>query len=250
MKGAALALAALILLPGCATLSEDGDREIQVEAEGWTPADRADVVSTERRALADAQRRAVEKAIGVTVRASTKVDDAIDVRQSIVANLGGTIRRYRVLSAGLDGDVYKVRIQAVVLYHPQAPSPKALKATRFAVKLANEKVAAAIRGVLASYDYQVAEEESAADVVVTGVVETYGRADLRLGGFYSYRASLNLSVVDVRTGKVLDQTQEASAVDVDERTACDMALEEAGHDAALALVSRYDQSQATQAASR
>ena len=111
-------VAACLLLAataGCASLdgpSPSGRREISVDAEGWAPVQGGDTPSARRRALAEAQKKAVEKAVGVTVRANTRVDDAISVKQSIEANLGGTIRRYEVTSEGEEGGFFKVGIRA------------------------------------------------------------------------------------------------------------------------------------------
>lgn len=223
------ALATLTLLAGCASLRDGpgGGREVSVEAEGWAPLD-GDLLSAKHRALAEAQKKAVEKAVGLTVRARTRVEDAINVQESIEANLGGTIRRYEILSERTDGPFYKLRIRAVVLYRPKPADGAGLKTVRISVRLPNATVAQAIRTTLAAHEFTLAESDQHADVVITGVVETFGRADLRLGGFYSYRAQVSLNVLDARTGKVTEQSYEASALDVEEHSACDMALEQAG----------------------
>lgn len=220
----------LLLLLSAAACSglrrADGAREVVVEAEGWAPAAGTSLLSSKRRALADAQKKAVEKAVGVTVSARTKVDDAISVRQSIEANLGGTIRRYEVLSERAEGAFYKVLIRAAVLHRPRDPGRR-LKAVSFSVRLPQEKAASALRATLLSYDYPLGESDAEAAVLVSGVVETAGRSDLRLGGFHSSRARLTLSVADRRDGSTAEKTCEGAALDLDERAAQDAALEEA-----------------------
>lgn len=238
---AAAAFAAAALLAGCADLPEGagGEREVVVVAEGWAPVAGDSLISVRHRALAEAQKKAVETAVGVTVRASTKVDDAVNVRQSIVANVGGTIRSYEVLSERQEGGFYKARIRAVVLYRP-SQAPKGLKPDVVQVRVADEKVADAIRATVSGYDYPLTETESDADVVVTGVVESYGRSDLRLGGFYSWKVTVSLSAVDRRTGRVIERQGEASALDIDEQAARDAAREQAGQAAGLALVNALE----------
>lgn len=241
MKRASLAV--LLTLAGCAGLPR-AEREITVEAEGWASADRGDLVSAERRALADAQKKAIEKAIGVTVRARTKVDDAISVRQSIEANLGGTIRRYELLSAGVEDGLYKVAIRAVVLYRPKPLTTAARRGTRVSLNIANRGVEAAMRAVLVSDALWVVEPEKEAELRVTGAVETSGRADPRLGGFFSCTARVKLSIVDVKGGVVVDRELEASAVDTDEYSAWERALNQVGTAAGSALLEHYEASPA------
>lgn len=231
----------LLLLPGAACTGarrEDGSRELVVEAEGWAPTAGQNLLSIRHRALAEAQKKAVEKAVGVTVRARTKVEDAINIRESIEANMGGTIRRYSVLSERADGDFFKVRIRAVVLYRPQAPSRR-LKTTRFFVRLPQEKAASALRTTLIAYDFPLSEKEAEAEVLVLGVVETYGKSDLRLSGFHAQRVVVTLSVADTRSGRAEEKTCEGAAMDLDDRAAQDAALEEAGRSCGLALAAMF-----------
>lgn len=241
---AASACGFLFLAAGCAGWPElgaegEGRRVVSVQAEGWAPLSPGDGPLTARhRALAEAQKKAVEKAVGVTLRASTRVDDAVNIRQSIEANMGGVIRRYEVLSEGAKDGFFKVRIRADVLYRPPSVA-SGVKVLRFSVRLSSPKIAAALRDALASSDFQLVEEEGRADVLVTGIVESYGLADPRLGGMYSYRAKVTLKVADVRSGKVSEGSYEASAIDLDDGMAQDIALEKAGRDAGLALVSFY-----------
>ncbi|MFI5349567.1 MAG: hypothetical protein ACHQ2Z_08495 [Elusimicrobiota bacterium] len=214
-----------------------GRREISVVAEGWAPLVDGDTPSARRRALAEAQKKAVEKAVGVTVRARTRVDDAVNVKQSIEANLGGTIRRYEVTSEGEEGGFFKVRIRAVVIYQEMKPDLPERSASRLSIHISSEKAAGAVRSALSSRDYELLDDDARADVAVTGVVETRGLADPRLGGFYSYTAKVSLTAANLRSGKVTRFESEASSVDLDEHAACDRALEKAGDDAGAALAS-------------
>lgn len=238
----AAASSLLLAAAGCAGLDspEERRRDIVVEAEGWAPVDGGNALTARHRALAEAQKKAVEKAVGVTLKAQTKVADAVTLRQMIEANLGGTIRRYEVLSEKEDEGFRKVRIRATVLYRPPDRSPARLRPTRFWVELPNDRAAGALRGALASSDFPLSEGETKADIVVKGVVETYSRSDPRLGGFHSFKARLTLNVVDLRSGQVIERSEEATAVDPDARAAEDMALERAGQSAGLALAAAFE----------
>jgi hypothetical protein len=215
-----------------------GWKQVTVEAEGWAPLVDADLLSAKRRALIDAQKKAVEKAVGVTVKADTRVDNAIALRQSISANMGGTIRRYDILSESSEDGFLKVRIRAAVLYrivaehHPMRP-------TRFFVRITGEKLASALRAELTLWDYPLVESSEEADVVVTGVMETFGVADSRLGGLYSCKAKVTLDVADVPNGEVSHQAYEASAIDLDDRSAYEQALQKAGRMAGLDIATRF-----------
>jgi hypothetical protein len=254
MSRAGRSLAAGLLLAltaGCADMgarAPGGRREISVDAEGWAPITGGDMLSARHRALAEAQKKAVEKAVGVTVRASTRVDDAVSIKQSIEANLGGTIRRYEVTSEGEEGGFFKVRIRAVVIYQPLEPVPPERLPSRLSIHIASEKAAGAVRSALASRDYDLSDDDDGADVAVTGVVETRGLADPRLGGFYSYTAKVSLTAANLRSGKVTRIDAEASAVDLNEHAACDRALEKAGNDSGAALASSLTDGDAPAAA--
>jgi hypothetical protein len=238
---ARLAAGLCLLAAGCAGVPvlPGGARLVKVEAEGWAPMSGENLLSAKHRALAEAQKKAVEKAVGVTVRASTRVEDALNIRQSIEANMGGTIRSYEVLSEKQDSGFYKVSIRAVVVYRPPK-NDHGLKSTRFVVRLPDEKAAGAIKTTLSLYDFPLSDSDRDADVLVTGVVETFGRADLRLGGFYQYRARLTLSVVDLRRGVSEERAFEGSALDIDAASASQLALEQAGKESALALAQEFE----------
>jgi hypothetical protein len=246
MSRAGRRLAGVLLLAfgaGCAGPEArvgDGRQEVSVEAEGWAPvAAGENELSLRHRALAEAQKKAVEKVVGVTLRARTRVEDAVSIRQSIVANMGGTIRRYEILSEAEEDGFFKVRIRADVLYVPVAAAAERRRTPRYGVRIAVEKVAGAVRSALASRDLDLAEGDVDADVKVTGVVETRGLADPRLGGFYSYNVRVALSAASTRTGKVTQLEAAASAVDLDDRVACDMALEKAGFEAGTLLAASF-----------
>jgi hypothetical protein len=232
----------LVLLSGAACAGPrraDGAREVTVEAEGWAPTAGQNALSIRHRALAEAQKKAVETAVGVTVRARTKVENAVSIRESIEANMGGTIRRYAILSERRDGDFFKVRIRAVVLHRPGGGARR-LKATRFSVKLPQERAASALRTTLSAHDFPLGQSEADSEVLISGVVETFGKSDLRLSGFHAHRAVVSLSVADTRTGIAEELTCSGAAMDLDDRAARDAALEEAGRSCGTELAAMYE----------
>jgi hypothetical protein len=191
--------------------------------------------------LVEAQRKAVEKAVGVTLRGSTVVEQAVNIQQTVRANVGGTIRRYEVLWERAEDSFYKVRIRAVVLYRPPGEDGRPARAVRVCVRVAGDKVASAIRAALLDADFQLSDDQASADVVVTGGVETSGRSDSRLGGFFSHQAKAFLDVLDLRTGKVDQRSFEASAIDLSDQAAYDAALEKAGQGSGIAIATLLEE---------
>ena len=65
-----LAAALALVVAGCAhgrlKLGRTDDGEV-VEAEGWSPYDAKDLMSTKQRSLAEAQKKAVERVVGVYI---------------------------------------------------------------------------------------------------------------------------------------------------------------------------------------
>ena len=109
---------ACVLLAGCfhgRLRSGTREKGELVEAEGWTPLDPNKPLETRRRALAEAQKNAVEKVTGVAVTATTKVDLAVTSEQKISADVGGYIHKYEILWEKKDDGFLKIRIRAFVL---------------------------------------------------------------------------------------------------------------------------------------
>ena len=231
----------LSVLAGCAhgPLSRGGDKKGEVvEAEGWTPLDPAKPLETKQRALSEAQKKAVEKVMGVTLSASTKVEASITLEQKILANIGGYIRNYEILSERAEGGFLKVRIRAMVLYQAPEPPPISAQTIRIAVTSGNESLAKAVRSALAAQGFSVSDQAKDADLVVTGEAKTYALSDSRLGAFRSYRAKVSLDVVKSKTGEMSHETQEASGLDTIDEIAQDKAIQIAGQLAGEALAKR------------
>lgn len=228
-------------LAGCAHMSQGrgaGGKGAVVEAEGWSPIDPKDPAATRQRALAEAQRKAVEKAIGVTLSATTKVEEAVTLKQKIEANVGGFIRSYEILSEGREEGFLKIRIRAFVLYQAPEPPKAEPKSTRIAVVVPDQGLSGALRLTLSSRGFPVSDRAEGADIVVTGSAQAYAVPDPRLGGFHSYRARVSLDVLKAATGELSHQTGEASAIDPVEELARESAVARAAELAADALAAR------------
>src|SRR5437868_4847879 len=68
-----------------------------VEAVGYAPHNPQDMIATKRASLVDAQRNAVEKAVGVIVSARTLVDKAVAIENNILAKTDGYVKKYDIL---------------------------------------------------------------------------------------------------------------------------------------------------------
>ena len=106
-------------LAGCASgrleVGPAKDGEV-VEAEGWSPVDASDPLGTKKRSLAEAQKKAVEKVVGVYISAKTRVSQAVSVNQNILANVQGYINKYEIVGEKQEEGFYKTRIRALVRY--------------------------------------------------------------------------------------------------------------------------------------
>src|SRR5262249_32654718 len=87
-----------------------------VDAEGWAPLDDRDPLGARNRALADAEKKAVEKVVGAFISAKTRVDQAVNVDQRILAKVDGYIKKYDLLGERREDGFLKTRIRALVLY--------------------------------------------------------------------------------------------------------------------------------------
>src|SRR6266478_3685841 len=96
-----LALAAAGGLAACAherlKVGETSEGEV-VEAVGETMIDQSsDALMIKKRALAEAQKKAVEMVVGVHVSAKTLVSKAIEIQSNILARTDGYVKKYDVL---------------------------------------------------------------------------------------------------------------------------------------------------------
>ena len=85
-----------------------------VQAQGTASVQKDFVAIARDRAIADAQRLAVEQAVGVMISNETLVENYQVISDKILQQSKGYVQSYEVLSDQRHGDVYKVTIQAVV----------------------------------------------------------------------------------------------------------------------------------------
>ena len=224
----------LAALAGCAHAPLSGGEGRVVEAEGWSPLDAKDLLASRERALAEAQRKAVEKAAGVRVSAVTKVAQAVTLDQRIEASVGGTIRSYEVLSERADEGFLKVRIRAIVLLEaPPAPQPP--ERARLAVLIGEEPLSGAVRLALSGRGFRLTEKAEEADAVVRGGGKAYPQAAGGLSGFRSYRGRASLEYQRRGSPEIVLESREGAGLDPVDEIARDKALESAGRLAAEAL---------------
>lgn len=279
-----LAAAAALALAGCShqrlKVGKTDDGEV-IEAEGWAPYDAADLLGTKKRSLAEAQKKAVERVVGVFISAKTRVAQAVTLDQNILANVGGYIKKYDVLSEKSEEGFYKTVIRAHVLYkkvgddlnglgliRPDAPpgNPKVMVvlAGTAGADGAESPAAGAVRKALVDRGFQVvdpaelvrkglakAADEKAllgagkalgADLVVTGQASARELTDVRLGGFRSWRSRVEIQAMRAATAEVVSRrTQEASGLDPDPDIARAKSLENAGTLAAESLATELSQ---------
>jgi len=243
------------LLAGCASgrlkvgPTEGGE---VVEAEGWSPLDEQDLLGTKRRSLAEAQKKAVEKVVGVYISAKTRVSQSVAVNQNILADVKGYIKQYEVIGEKREQGFHKTRIRALVRYQkvgkdldrlglirPDAPPGN----PRVWVRMRppggqGERASAAVRKALIKRGFSVVDSEKEAEIVVRGEAEAHPLKidDVNLGGFHSYRARITLEALKSEAGEVVaGKSKEASGLDAAPSIAEGKALESAGLLAAEAL---------------
>src|SRR5258706_9385850 len=200
------------LLIGCAgshrhlKVGQTQDGEV-VEAEGLAPYNAKDLVQTKRASLSDAQRNAVEKAVGVFVSAQTRVEKAVAIENNILSRTEGYVKKYEILKEWTEKDFYKTKIRALVAIKDLEadlkelsllPNPE-LKKIRVKVDLQefidNESVEegaakASLEKILLDRGFTVVSSSGSqeSDIVVTGKASSFPFQSDGLGGFVSYRA--------------------------------------------------------------
>lgn len=218
--------AALMGLAGCASAPTRGGERTTVEAEGWAALTKGDPYGPRARALADAQKRAVEKAAGVNVAASTRVDAAVAVRQRIWTDARARIESWELIGDRAEDGFRKLRIRAVVRLDggdTAQPPPGDAK-----VRVASGGPAAAgLRRGLGEAGFILADAE--AEYVATAETDARVVRDIRLAPFVTGRANVKVSIRDAVSGVVVwEQARDASGLDADPALAVARAGESAG----------------------
>jgi hypothetical protein len=219
-RGASLAL--LLILAGCASAPMTGDERLSVEVEGSAP----DGPGAAVRALADAQKRAVEKALGVALAASTRVEAAITVRRRIWADARGRVESWTVLGDKSADGLRIIRIRAVVrrLSAGEAVPPPLETTVRIE---ASGPAEVGLRRSFGTRGFTVVERGG--DFVVKASGSSERLRDMRTAPFVTGRGRVSVSVVDAATGGVVwEQSREAADLDLDPLNASARAIESAG----------------------
>jgi hypothetical protein len=211
-------LVAAVAFAGCAgshsrlKVGKSADGEV-VEAEGFAP-NEGKILDIKRGSLADAQRNAVEKAVGVFVSARTLVEKAVAIENNILAKTEGYVKKYDILSEGpSDGNLYRTKIRALVAIKDLEKDLKdmsllktaELARPRVTIKLDEtidknttpEKAAStALEQSLTNQGFVVVQgdREKEAELVIKGTAASYPFQSEGLGGFVSYRARLAVQV--------------------------------------------------------
>jgi hypothetical protein len=193
VRRAAAALAALLLVSGCAKRG--------VVAEGWAPlgADGAD--GARRRAVEQAQRAAIERETGVALSSRVRVERGEAVEQSLTARSSGRVASYEVLSQTRDSGGWRARIRAVV--EPGAPG-------LWEVSLSSALLSGIASGAREGFARGGVGVVAAAEVRVDGSAED--EAAPPAAGWPAWRARVRLTAT--RGGEVLaEAVGEAAAAE-------------------------------------
>ena len=259
-KSLVLTFSLAFLAAGCAghksrlKLGKTSEGEV-VEAEGLAPYNSKDLLASKKASLADAQRNAVEKAVGVFVSARTMVEKAVAIENNILARTEGYVKKYDVIKEGVDGEFYKTKIRALValkdleadlkemslLKGPELYRPRLHVAlTETIDKEPSDEHAAqtALEKALIAQGYSVvaSTDMGSAELLVMGKAASFPFQTEKLGGFVSYRARISLEVT--RPGAkdtLVSLTKEASGLGGNEDLAGLKALETVGDFAAQEL---------------
>jgi hypothetical protein len=226
-----------LFLAGCAgshsrlKVGKTADGEV-VEAEGFAP-NEGKILDIKRGSLVDAQRNAVEKAVGVFVSARTLVEKAIAIESNILARTDGYVKKYDIISEGpSDGNLYRTRIRALVAIKDLEKDLKdmsllktaELARPRVTIELdesvdkasVNEKAASnALEQTLTTQGFVVLQGDRAkeAELVIKGKASSFPFQSSGLGGFVSYRARLAVQAVRPGTQDVVASlSREASGL--------------------------------------
>ncbi|MBI2070372.1 MAG: hypothetical protein HYT79_07180 [Elusimicrobia bacterium] len=134
MNARVLAYCLPFFLIGCASTSRLKVGAVAggevIEAEGSCPIVGGDVRGAKECSLREAQKKALEKVIGVYLSAKTRVEKAVTIEQNILANTEGYISKYDVLKEGRESDNYLTKIRALVLFQKLGDDLKSLNVLR------------------------------------------------------------------------------------------------------------------------
>ncbi len=205
----ALIICLIVLCASAFAAEAVAPSDVKVTAEGFAACPSgADKSSCRHAALADALRRAVENAVGVTVEGQTRIKNFMSAEDTVRMSSEGFVRDYAIVGEGLADGMYRVKIDAVV-----APGKPADSLKRACTKLRdgpNPKFGVEIEGLagtkisneLAALGLTVTTKKPS--IIIKGSVST-SPAGERFGEmiFYAYGGSTEFSVVESKSGMVI-----------------------------------------------
>lgn len=211
-------LALLLVLSGCATAPSNGAGRTTVEVEGRG--------TDGPQALADGLKRAVEKALGVKLAATTKVEAAIAVRRRIWTDSRGAVEKWTVLGERTEDGLTVVRVRAVVRRLADGEAVPPPDGTTVRIE-ASGAAAAGVRRGFGARGFTVVEKGE--QFVVRARGGSTLLRDARTAPFVSARGKVTVSVIDAASGGVVwEQTREAGGLESDSLAAAALAVENAG----------------------
>lgn len=85
-----------------------------ITADGFAAMTGGNTVIARDKAVDDALRKAVEQAVGTMVSSDTMTDNYKVIHDKILARTSGYVEKYKILSEGPEGNLYRVRVQAEI----------------------------------------------------------------------------------------------------------------------------------------
>jgi len=231
-----------------------------VEAVGYAPYEPKNLIATKRASLTDAQRNAVEKAVGVYISAKAMVEQAIQIENNILAKTEGYVRKFDIVKEEVEGDLYKTTIRALValkdleadlkdmslLNTPELERPRVrVVISEMIDKSSTDELPAsrALESVLIEAGYKVVGEDriNDAELIIQGKASAHPFQSQGLGGFISYRARMTVQVVQPGTNDVIfSLSKEASGLGGSEELAALKSLETVGNLLGVELAERVE----------
>lgn len=200
----------LVSMIGAVSLA-DVAKEKTVIAEGTAAFTGSDVQGAVRHAaLADALRRAIEKACGVSVDAETRTKNFALTHDTISTSSEGFIKDYRIIGEGQRGGVYSVKIEATVApgspVRPLELICKALKAGpnplfKVSVDGASGRT---ISGELSRLGLRIAADSGIPTIEIRGEIKTSPSEE---AGFFSSMGSTDISVIDCTSSTIMPSVE-------------------------------------------
>jgi hypothetical protein len=236
MNRAAMVALAAVLMTGCAAGTR-GVAARSVVVEGWAPLGTLPRPEARRRALADAQRRAVEEVAGVEIAAVSTVDGAARVRERLSSVALGSVRRFAVLGEDAADGILRLRVRAEVELRRKEAAHRIgwIPGTGPSADVAQSPAREAFVAAWTTYGGESAVAGTGGDVKIR-LAQTQERVDEpRVRPFVSVRVRLTASVIRGEGGgEVWAATRESAALGCDFRQARERAERQAAEAVARA----------------